>query len=508
MTAKKNQSKTGIVKPPVVVVLGHVDHGKTKLLDYIRKANVTAEEAGGITQHIGAYEIEHNGKKITFIDTPGHEAFSHIRSRGAKAADIAILVIASEEGVKPQTKEAIIHAREAGLPLIVAFNKIDKPEANPEKVKRELAELEVCVESLGGDVPSVNISAKEGMGVNDLLEMVLLVAELHDFRADPTGPANGVILESHLDSQRGPTASLLVTSGTLSKLDWLWVGRNYGRVKAMENFLGVPIVRALPSAPAVITGLLEVSAVGERFQVVSSEDEARMYAEKERGAPRTQDVVAESPAGTGDKGDMKTFFVILKADVLSSLEAIDAELKKITSPEVKIRIIRKDVGAVDEDDVKLAGSTGATIFGFHMKVPAHLHETAKRLQVRIIASDIIYELTAKIREETSKLLSPVITRTQVGRLKILAVFRKESSSRLVVGGKVLSGKVRKGAQFRLMRGGEEVAFGKVLQLQRQKKDTDEVSTGEECGLMVESSESIAVGDTLEFFEETRTRRSL
>lgn len=510
---KKSKKENLETRPPVVVVLGHVDHGKTKLLDTIRKTNVIDKEAGGITQHIGAYEIEHDGKRITFIDTPGHEAFSNIRSRGAKAADIAILVVAADEGVKPQTKEAIQHAKSAGIPVVVVINKIDKPEANPEKVKGELKKLDIVVESLGGDVPSVNISAKEGKALDDLLDVINLVAEIQNLKGNPAVPARGVVLESHLDHQRGPTATLLITEGTLRKEDWVVTGSSHGKVKILENFRGDELEEAHISQPVLITGITEVCDVGETFEAVPSEKEAEEKA-KERGdadllaAKENRESAKATEESTGEsKLEPKTLPIIIKADVLSSLEAIRAELEKISSREVSIRLLRGEAGDVDEDDVKLAFSSRARIFGFGVRVPQAIQDLATRSGIKIITSNIIYEFIQKLRDEASRLLEPEVTRTIRGKVKILALFKRDGS-RQVIGGKVVQGEAKKGAACLVVRGGIEEGKGRIIGLQRQKKDVDRVLAGEECGMLFEGNADVREGDTLEFFEEETKKRSL
>lgn len=505
MSAKTNKKSSIQTRPPVVVILGHVDHGKTKLLDYIRKTNVAEKEAGGITQHIGAYDIERQDKKITFIDTPGHEAFSSIRSRGAKAADIAILVVAGEEGVKPQTKEAIEHIKKAGIPAVIAINKIDKPEANPEKVKRELAKNNVLVESLGGDVPSVNISAKSGEGINDLLEIINLVAEMEEIKAGFQGPASGVVLESYLDSRRGPTATLLVLDGTLKINDWAWIGTTYGKIKSMEDFLGNEIKEAPPSKPVVVTGIYKVSEVGERFEVKNSEKEAK---EKSGEELRKTTSEIQKPSSFEEVSGKKIFNIILKTDVLGSLEALRESLGKIESDEIGFKIIKDDAGAIDESDIKLAYSTKSEIFGFRTKLlDSRLEELAKRFNIRITISDIIYEILDKIKERASKLLEPEIIKKDLGKLEILAVFKKTSRG-LIVGGKVTSGQVKNKALVNILREGKIANSGRIIQLQKNKKDVDEVSKGDECGILYEGEGEIKEGDVLEIFEEERKKRFL
>lgn len=495
-------------RPPVVVVLGHIDHGKTKLLDFIRKTKVAEGEAGGITQHIGAYEIEDKGGRITFIDTPGHEAFSHIRSRGAKAADIAVLVVAAEEGVKPQTKEAIQHAKDAKIPFVVAINKIDKPNANPEKVKGELKEEGVVVESYGGDTPSVNISAKEGTGVDELLEVIQLVAELQELKADPAKNASGVVLESHLDSRRGPTATLLVLEGSLRVNNWIVVGDTYGKAKSLADFLGRGIGEAGPSRPVVLTGISETVDTGDTFEVVASEEEARKRsAAYLHETPDIQEASLETPSEEAAGGEKKQLSLVLKADVLGSLEAVRGVFREIGSPEVGLKIVKSEVGDINESDVKFASSAGAHIFGFKVSCGKLLHDLAKRHRVKIFLSPIIYELVEQAKREAAKLMPIEKIRHDLGKLTVLALFGRKEKGR-VVGGKVVSGKIKKGSMGDVMRGGEVVCSGRILQLQRNKSDIEEVARGDECGILFRGDCDVHEGDEIIVYEEEERRREL
>lgn len=491
-----------------MVILGHIDHGKTKLLDFIRKTKVAEKEAGGITQHIGAYEIEHKGKKITFIDTPGHEAFSNIRSRGAKAADIAVLVVAAEEGVKPQTKEAIQHVKEAGIFTVAAINKIDKPNANSEKVKAELKKEGVVVESLGGDIPSVNISAKEGTGIDELLEIIQLVAELAELKADPTGRASGVVLESHLDSRRGPTASLLVTDGTLHNGEWICSGDTYGKVKTMEDFLLRPLAEACPSQPVVVTGIYKIANTGDLFQVFESEKKARecvaSYGKKAKQIEGgKKEVQVEHPTNEGEN----VFSIILKADVLGSLEAIKASLLGFGSDKVKLKIVKSEVGDINETDIKFAFSAGATIYGFKVSAAKIISELAKRHGVKIFISEVIYELIDQTKKGMSLKIPPDIVRKDIGILSVLALFGKRDKGR-IIGGKVISGKVKKSALADVFRGEGYICNGRIQQLQRNKKDMEEVSRGEECGILFHGDCDIKEGDELKIYEEEYVKKDL
>ncbi len=526
------QIKNLKIRPPIVVVLGHVDHGKTTLLDYIRKTSakaaseseprpVAGRESGGITQHIGAYQIEQKGKTLTFIDTPGHEAFSQMRSRGAKVADVAILIIAAEEGIKPQTKEVISHIKEYKIPVVVAFNKIDKPGANAAKVAGELAKEGIEVESQGGQVPSANISAKNGQGVDELLEVLLLVAEMEELKADFDKPASGVVIESFLDSQRGPTATLLVRDGTLKKGDIVVCGDSYGKARILEDFQGNSIEKASPSTPAVIVGLNEVPIVGERFTVEKSEKEAETKASEYKTKSEVKTPVLETKPETpkaeeekqGEEGaeeeevKQKQLNVILKADVKGSLEAIKGTLDNIEQDEAKISILKSEVGDVSESDVKLAYSSGAIIVGFRVKAPNLIFNLAKRQGVKIKIFEVIYEVVEEVKKQLAKLLEPEIVREELGKLKIIAIFRKEKS-RMIVGGKVASGVIKNKVLADVFRGDKKIGTGRIVQLQHNKKDAGEVEKGKEAGVLFEGEPVIEEGDVLEVYKEEKKKKEL
>lgn len=504
-TEKKNEKSES--RPPIVVVLGHVDHGKTTLLDTIQKTNVVEKESGGITQHIGAYQVEHSGKLITFIDTPGHEAFSQMRSRGAKVADIAILVIAAEEGVKPQTKEAISYIKKGEIPVIVALNKIDKPQASPEKVIGELEKEGLVVEQRGGQVPAVKISAKEGTGLDELLEIILLVAEMEELKADIEKPAKGVIIESYLDSKRGATATLLVLEGILRVGQWIVCGNIYGKVRILENFQGKGVKEAVPSSPAVVIGLDDVPVVGERFSVVENEKEAQSFVAK--AIEDKGDLSVEAPTGRGEGG--KLLNLILKADVKGSLEAIEDNLAKMDLEDIGLNILKAEVGDISESDIKTAYSANALIIGFRVKAPAGILNLAKRSRVRIKTYEVIYELFEDIKKEAGKLLKPEITREELGKLKVLAIFRKEKS-RMIIGGKVIDGKIINKVSLDVIRqtdeGAKKITSGKIVQLQHNKKDVPEVEKGREAGILFEGEPVIEEGDILETYKEEKKKREL
>jgi translation initiation factor IF-2 len=495
---KQNNLQT---RPPVVVILGHVDHGKTSILDYIRKSRVAEKESGGITQHIGAYQIEHQGKTITFLDTPGHEAFSAMRSRGVKVADIAVLVIAAEEGAKPQTKEAIKHIKKSGIPFIVALNKIDKKGAQPDKVKQELVKYEVNVESLGGDVPSVNVSAKTGQGIDELLEMINLVAEMEELKADFGKPASGVVIESRQDAKRGPTATILIKEGTLKVKDIVGTDSVIGKVKGMENFQGKALEKAVPSMPAMLIGFEEAPQVGEKFFVFENSQQAQARADK-KTAKRKGEAAAQIVSS-----DKKMLNLILKADVRGSLEAIKEALKSIPDDEVAIRFLKSEIGDINESDIKLAETPNAKIVGFRVKIEPGLKQAAEQKKVRIATYEIIYELVQGVRESLSRLLEPEVVRTVVGRLKVLALFHAEKN-RQIVGGKVSQGKVGKGSSVEIFRNEQNIGKGRLIQLQRNKKEADEIAKDQECGVLLDSPIRIEKGDSLEFYKEERIKREV
>jgi len=494
MTVSKEQKKNLQARPPVVVVLGHVDHGKSSILEKIKDLKITEKESGGITQHIGAYEVEHQGKKITFIDTPGHEAFSAMRSRGAKVADIAILVVAAEEGVKPQTKEAISHIKKAQIPMIVAINKMDKPGADPEKVKRELSVQDISVESMGGKIPSVETSAETGKGIPELLELILLVAEMEDFKADVSKPAEGVIIESYLDSRRGPTATLILQNGIFKKGDILGTSSAAGKVKIMENFQGVSIEEALPSMPVIIIGFENVPGVGERFKVFADIETAK----KELGG-----IVKPGPQVLDIEPDKKVLNLILKVDVLGSLEAIEEVLKKLPQEKVILRVLKGEVGEINESDVKLAQGAKAVIVGFRVKTNPIAQKLALREKIKIMCFEVIYELAQAVRQVLEKKVRPEVVRIDLGKVKILAIFRTEKN-RQIIGGKVIEGEVKRGASLEVFRNEEKIGQGKITKLQKEKKEIGEVGKGAECGILYQGDTQIEEGDIFHvYIKESR-----
>jgi len=491
-----------IQKPPIVVVLGHIDHGKTSLLNSIRKFQFTGEKPGGaITQHIGAYQIEKGERKITFIDTPGHEAFSAMRSRGAKVADIAILIIDAAEGIKDQTKEAISHIKDAKIPFIVALNKIDRPEANPEKVKRELQKEDILVESLGGKVPSVETSAKTGKGIDELLELISLVAEMENLKADILKPAEGVVIESYLDIQRGPTATLILENGILKIGDIVGTPSTFGKIKNLENFQGLPINEVLPSDPAIVIGFEEAPRVGESFRVFTDLETAKSYL-KVSEKKKVLGVLKVGP-------EQKVLSLILKADCLGSIGAIEEILKEIPQEKVLLRILKSEVGEINESDIKFARSypiSGypALILGFRVKIGRVAKIISEREGIKIINFDIIYDLVEGVRKFMEKILKPEVVRVDLGRVKVLAVFLTEKN-RQIIGGRVIEGEVKKGISIEVLRNEELFTKGRLINLQRNKKDIEKVGKGEECGILYEGDGKVEAGDTLIIYIEERRK---
>ncbi|MFH1841291.1 MAG: translation initiation factor IF-2 [Candidatus Nealsonbacteria bacterium] len=498
---QENEKKENIQsRPPIVVVLGHVDHGKTTILDFIRKTKVAEKETGGITQHIGAYEIEHKEKRITFIDTPGHEVFSAMRSRGAKVADIAILVVAAEEGVKPQTKEAISYIKKSGVPMIVAINKIDKSEADPERVKRELSQNEVLVESMGGKIPQVLVSGKTGKGIDELLELILLVAEMENLKGDTEKAGEGVVIEAYLDKNRGPTATLLLKDGILKEGDIIVTRSALGKIKILEDFQGKPLKEILPSMPCIVIGFEKVPQVGEKFEVSPDIESAQKYIEKKERKSEGGEVLFIEEG-------KKVLNLILKADVQGSIEAIEEIIKDLPQEKVLLRVLRSEVGEINENDISLAKSSQAKIMGFRIRTNPIAVKLAERDNVKIIAFDIIYELTQAVRQLMEKSLEPEKFRNDLGKIKIITVFLTEKN-RQIAGGKIIGGEIKKGTLAEVFRRDELLGKGKIINLQKNKKSADSAKKGEECGIMYEGDVKIEEGDLLQVFIEERRKGEL
>lgn len=502
-----------VPRPPVVTIMGHVDHGKTSLLDYIRRAKVAAGEAGGITQHIGAYHVKTPRGIVTFLDTPGHEAFTAMRARGAQATDIVILVVAADDGVMPQTKEAIAHARAAGVPMVVAINKIDKPEANVERVTNELVQNEVIPESFGGDVPFCPVSAKTGKGVDELLENVLLQAEMLELKAPDQGNAKGIVIESRLDKGRGPVASVLVQSGLLKKGDIVLAGQAFGRVRAMVNELGKQVQSAGPSIPVEIQGLSDVPAAGDELIVVPDERKAREVALFRQGKyrdvklARQQAAKLENLFSGENNGEVKTLSLIIKADVQGSQEALVHALTKLSTDEVRVQVVHSAVGGISETDVNLAAASKAVIIGFNVRADAAARKLAEQDGIDMRYYNIIYDAVDDVKAAMSGMLSPEKRETVIGMLEIRQTIRVPKVG-LIAGCRVMEGVVRRNASARLLRDNVVIWTGELASLKHFKDDVREVQAGNECGLSLKGYDDIKVGDQLEIFEVTEVARTL
>ena len=493
-----------VPRAPVVVVMGHVDHGKTSLLDYIRHAHVAAGEAGGITQHIGAYQVEVQGKTITFLDTPGHEAFTAMRARGAMITDVAILVVAADDGIMPQTIESINHAKAANIPIIVAINKMDKPEANPERIKEQLTKYELVPEEWGGETIVCPISAKTGQGIDQLLEMVNLTAEMKELKANPNRSAHGAVIEARLDKGRGPVATLLVQNGTLKQGDVIIAGTAVGRVRAMTNDKGQKVTEAGPSVPVEIIGMGEVPEAGDDFHAVADERMARELAEQRKAEQKNAlnsnvgKVTLEDLFSQIQAGEMKNLNVIVKADVQGSAEAVKSSLEKLSNEEVRVRVIHCAVGAINESDVMLATTSGAIIVGFNVRPDANAKESAARSHVDMRMYRVIYDAINEIEAAMKGMLTPKFKEVDLGRAEVRNVFRITGVG-MVAGCYVLDGKMQRGAQMRLLRDNIVIYDGAIASLQRFKDSVKEVASGYECGITFEKFQDIKEGDIIEAY---------
>lgn len=504
-----------VLRPPVITIMGHVDHGKTSLLDAIRNANVVSGEAGGITQHIGAYSVNVNGKPLTFLDTPGHEAFANMRSRGANLTDIVVLVVAADDSIMPQTREAITHAQTAGVPMIVAANKIDKPAANLEKVKKDLSIQNVLVEEWGGEVPMVGVSALKKTGLDTLLETIQLQAEVLDLKADPTRPAEGVVLEARMEKGRGIVTDLLVDQGTLRAGDYIVVGTAYGRVRAMMNDKGKNISEVPPGFPAEIIGLNDVPSAGDTFNVVKNEEAAREVAQNRKNKILEEKAAAAAPKPLTLEDLMskmptpgvKELNLLIKTDVFGSAEAIKESIEKIESAKVKAKVLQSGVGAITENDVLMARTAKAQILGFNSKPDNKARDTAKREKVEIKYFTIIYQLLDDVRASMENLLEPLRKESPMGKAEVKQVF---TVSRLgtVAGSVVTDGKITRNAFARVTRGKDTVAEGKVVSLKRFKDDASETIKGQECGIGVENFEAFLPGDIINVFHVELVKQTL
>lgn len=476
----ENKGKNSIVRPPIVVVMGHVDHGKTTLLDNIKKTNIAAKEAGGITQSIGAYEISHNGKKITFVDTPGHEAFSKMRARGANVADLAILIVAADDGLQPQTKESIEILNQTKTPFIVAINKIDKPNADIEKTINDLMQNGVYLEGRGGNISWHKISAKQGTGVDELLDLILLAAEMESLTYDPAVNANGIIIEAKMDSKRGVTAVGIVKNGILKSGDGISTQTVCGKTKLLENFIGERIENAEPSAPVLILGFDDLPQIGEEF--IAGEISLEQI-EKAEAMIRPKLEIEKTPNGK------PALNMIIKADVSGSLEALSEIIRSMNQGNVQINILEEAVGEITDGDVKRASPNNALIIGFNTKSSKAADNLAKALEVKIVASKIIYELVQKIEKEMKDIENP----PPLGELEVLALFSQKDKKQLV-GGKVVSGMLKNRIEVKIIRDNEEQGTGKITSLKSHKQEVNQVIAPNECGIIIESPIIIAVGD--------------
>lgn len=503
---EEDESKL-VSRPPVVTIMGHVDHGKTTLLDTIRKANVTEGEFGGITQHIGAYQVSLKGRKVTFLDTPGHEAFTAMRARGAEVTDIVIIVVAADDGVMPQTKEAVDHAKAAGVPIVVAVNKIDKPGANPDRIMSEMSELGIMPEEWGGDTIFTQVSAKKGTGVPELLETMLLVADMQELKANPDTNASGTVIEAKLDKGRGPVATLLVQRGTLQTGDSVVVGTSYGRVRKMTNDRGMEIKHAEPSCPVEIIGLNEVPRAGDVFMSYDSYKKAAEIAghrldkqiEKERNS--TSAMSLEDLAKKIDEGDVQEINVLIKADVQGSAEALKASMEKLeVDGNVRINVIRSTVGTITESDILLASASNAIIYGFNIRPSAAIRKKAEEEGVEIRLHNIIYKALEELQAAMKGMLAPVYEEVVIGQADVRQIY-KVSKIGTIAGCMVMDGKMKRDCKVRLIREGIVIYTGKLGSLRRFDNDVKEVINGYECGMTIENFNDIKVGDIIEGFED-------
>ena len=501
-------------RAPVITIMGHVDHGKTSLLDYIRKSRVAAGEAGGITQHVGAYMVNKNGKNITFIDTPGHEAFTAMRARGAGVTDIVIIVVAADDGVKPQTKEAVSHAKAAGVPIIIAINKMDKESANPDLVKTGLAELDIMPTEWGGKYEFVPISAKTGMGIDDLLEIVLLQADLLELKANPKANAKATVIESSLQKGRGPVATIIVENGTLNVGDTVVAGVAYGKIRSLLDDQGRPLKEIKPGECGVIVGLSEIAEAGETLIGVKTDKEAREYAQKKAEYIRQKELSKSTKVSIDElsakiaEGELKTLPVIIKADVGGSLEALKASLEKLANDEIRVNVIHSGVGGITQSDVALASaSNDCIILGFNIRPTGEIKEKAKESGVEIKTYNVIYNLIDDVKAILGGLMSPIIREEQLGQAQVRQVIHVPKVG-TIAGCIVTEGTINRGAKIRLIREGVVVYEGLVSSLKRFKDDVKEVAKGYECGVGIENFNDIRENDYIESFKEVKEKATL
>jgi translation initiation factor IF-2 len=499
LIADEDESKL-VERAPVVTILGHVDHGKTTLLDAIRETNVAEGEAGGITQHISAYQIEMKGRSISFLDTPGHAAFTAMRARGARGADIVILVVAADDGVMPQTKEAIAHAKAARVPIVVALNKIDKANANPENVKQQLAEQELVPDDWGGDIMVIPVSAKQKEGIDDLLEAILLVADNTDIRANPEGRIIGTVIEAEVDKSKGTVATLLIQNGTLRTGDIVVAGTAYGRIRAMFDFRGKPVKKAGPSTPVGVLGLSDVPSAGDLFQVVESDKEARDIVSQRVEAQKQQSQASKKASledlfAAFQAGEAKELNLIIKADVQGSLEPLVSEVEKLGKGEIGVNVLYAETGNIGENDVMLASASKAIVIGFNVQADVAARRLAEKEGISIRLYDIIYRVTEDIEKALKGMLEPVMEERIIGRAEVLAVFPISKVGK-VAGCRVREGELRRNAKVRMYRGDDLVYEGEMASLKHEKDDVREIRTGFECGVGLKNFHDIEVGDEI------------
>jgi len=509
----KELSDKAVTRPPVIAVMGHVDHGKTSLLDAIRKEDVAGQEAGGITQHISAYQITHNDRLITFLDTPGHEAFAALREHGAQLTDLVILVVAADDGIKPQTIEAIRFARKAGVKMLVAMNKIDKPDADVNRLKQQLADNDVLIEEWGGDTIVMPVSAITGEGITELLDMVLLTTDVEELKADEDIPAEGLIIESHMEKGRGPVAVALVESGRLKAGEFVVAGTTYARVKTLEDTNGKALKEASPSTPVMIAGFKALPEFGDEFVAVKNEKEARKKSEQNaEGASKSSNRAGSSAdliRIIDRTRDLRHYNIVVKADVQGSLTSVVDSLKSLDTAEVSVRVVGSGIGAVNENDAHLAQTSDAVIYGFGVELPASIRQTTNRDKTPVRLYKVIYELIDDVREEMSKLLPPEIRETELGKLKVHAVF-KTSKTEVICGGEVTKGKLTAPSLAKVFRDKEKLAEVEVTNLKRGPQDAKEVIEGEMCGMNIKTSSKLDLqeGDRIELFSREEIERNL
>ena len=496
-----------IARPPVVTILGHVDHGKTSLLDAIRQANVADKEVGGITQHMAAYQIDTSGQTITFLDTPGHEAFTAIRSRGARVTDIAILVVAADDGLMPQTLEAINHAKAADVPIVVAINKMDLPGADPERVKRQLSEQNLLVEDWGGDVISVPVSARTGEGLQDLLDNILLVSEIAELKANPDKPASGVIIEARLDRKRGPTSTVLIQSGTLNISDHVVAGSAWGRVKALTNDKGAIVDTVIPGTPIELLGFGSLPEAGDTFAVVANEKLARSTANERRQAKVSQlnqgrALTLDQVVNQIDAGDVKELNLVLKADVQGSVEAVRQSLEQITEGEARVRILHAGSGGITESDILLASASEAIIVGFNVGEELGVDRISERMGVEVRHYNIIYQLIEDIERALHGILEPTYSDVIIGRAEVREIFPSRRNVQ-IAGCRVMDGRITRGAAIRVLRNGEIITESNISSLRHFREEVNEINTGVECGIMLQGFNDYENGDILEAHRQER-----